>query len=112
MVVGLRKKIETIQTDTQKRKNVRCVCPLFFCMTPTGRNFDVVVLGAGCSGLYAARTLKALNNKLKVLVIEANDYVGGRVKTDEAFAAPLRLPLGAEFIHEYASLLFSIVRYN
>lgn len=73
----------------------------------------MIVLGAGCSGLYAARTLKALNNKLKVLVIEANDYVGGRVKTDETFA-PLRLPLGAEFIHEYALplLLSSLAVYN
>ncbi len=41
---------------------------------------DVVVVGAGLSGLVAARELTALG--LQVLVLEASDAVGGRVRTD------------------------------
>eukprot|EP01127_Copromyxa_protea_P002803 TRINITY_DN12748_c0_g1_i1.p1 TRINITY_DN12748_c0_g1~~TRINITY_DN12748_c0_g1_i1.p1 ORF type:complete len:467 (+),score=104.06 TRINITY_DN12748_c0_g1_i1:9-1409(+) len=68
--------------------------------TASKTDYDVVVIGAGTSGLYATLTLQKVNPNLRVLVVEANDYVGGRVKTDESFAPPLRFPLGAEFIHD------------
>ena len=41
---------------------------------------DVVVLGAGMSGIAAAQRLKELNRDLKVLVLEGTDRIGGRVK--------------------------------
>lgn len=41
---------------------------------------DVVVVGAGLSGLVAARHIQ--NSGLKVVVVEASDAVGGRVRTD------------------------------
>lgn len=68
-------------------------------------HYDVVIVGAGCSGLYASHTLSKFKKDIKVLIVEANDYVGGRVRTDDTFA-PLRLPLGAEFIHEYVAQSF------
>lgn len=40
---------------------------------------DVIVIGAGLSGLYAANTLEAQG--LKVQVLEAQDHVGGRLYT-------------------------------
>ena len=42
--------------------------------------FDAIVIGAGLSGLVAARELEAQG--LSVLVLEASDRPGGRVKTD------------------------------
>ncbi|KAL4593478.1 putative flavin-containing monoamine oxidase A [Arapaima gigas] len=39
---------------------------------------DVVVVGAGLSGLSAARLLLQKNSSLKVLVLEGKGRVGGR----------------------------------
>ncbi|WP_295676244.1 NAD(P)/FAD-dependent oxidoreductase [uncultured Mucilaginibacter sp.] len=45
------------------------------------KDADVVIIGAGLAGLTAAKVLKAAGKS--VLVIEASDDVGGRVRTDE-----------------------------
>lgn len=42
---------------------------------------DVIVIGAGLAGLQSARRLE--RGGLSVLVLEADDAVGGRVRTDE-----------------------------
>ncbi|CAF0875894.1 unnamed protein product [Rotaria sp. Silwood1] len=42
---------------------------------------DVIVVGAGISGLYAAYRLKQKAPELKILVLEAKDRVGGRTLT-------------------------------
>jgi len=61
----------------------------------TNGSQDVIVIGAGMAGLTAARALAEAG--LKVLIIEAQDRIGGRIWTkhigDEA------IELGAEFIH-------------
>ncbi|CAF2570097.1 unnamed protein product [Rotaria sp. Silwood2] len=44
-------------------------------------NFDVIIIGAGFTGLMAAREL-SLHNR-KVLIIEARDRIGGRTFTTE-----------------------------
>src|SRR5260370_23571799 len=66
---------------------------------------DVVVVGAGMAGLTAARGLAEAG--LKVLVVEAQDRIGGRIWTrhvgDEA------IELGAEFIHGRPPELWALI---
>lgn len=51
--------------------------------------YDVIIIGGGISGLYTAYNLlkkhKTKNNKnnLKLLLVESNDYLGGRIYTNE-----------------------------
>lgn len=71
----------------------------------TNGSYDVLVIGAGMAGLTAARTL--VENGLKVLVVEAQDRIGGRIWTrhigDEA------IELGAEFIHGRPPELWALI---
>lgn len=58
---------------------------------------DVIVIGAGISGLYAALLLSRQGKKVSIL--EARDRTGGRIHTihDPLFALPVEA--GAEFVH-------------
>lgn len=58
-------------------------------------NFDTVVIGAGVSGLTAARLLAAAGQR--VVVLEARDRVGGRTWTERA--GGLTIDRGASWIH-------------
>ncbi len=58
---------------------------------------DVVVIGAGVSGLAAARRLT--EQGARVIVLEARDRIGGRVFTARDTRTPLPIELGAEFLH-------------
>lgn len=60
-----------------------------------GRDVDVVVIGAGMSGLAAARALQAAGKS--VLVLEARERVGGRVFSIKTRGGRV-LDGGAEFI--------------
>jgi monoamine oxidase len=66
---------------------------------------DILVIGAGMAGLTAARALAEAGRK--VLVIEAQDRIGGRIWTrhigDEA------IELGAEFIHGRPPELWALI---
>jgi polyamine oxidase len=55
----------------------------------------VVVIGAGFSGLAAARRLAGAG--LRVTVLEARDRIGGRTRTDTSLGVPI--DLGASWIH-------------
>lgn len=41
--------------------------------------YDVIIVGSGISSLYLAYKLK--NNNLNILILEKNNYIGGRIKT-------------------------------
>jgi monoamine oxidase len=58
---------------------------------------DVVVIGAGASGLAAARAL--VDAGRRVVVLEARDRIGGRVHTADVPDLGAPVELGAEFIH-------------
>ena len=58
---------------------------------------DVIVVGAGISGLAAARKLAEAG--LQVTLIEARDRAGGRIHTVSPAAGELPVELGAEFVH-------------
>jgi len=58
---------------------------------------SILIIGAGAAGLMAAKELSA--NKQNVIILEANNRIGGRIHTlhDKAFIKPIEA--GAEFIH-------------
>jgi protoporphyrinogen oxidase len=41
-------------------------------------NYDVIIIGAGLSGLSAAYFLKERNNLLNILILEGKPRIGGR----------------------------------
>jgi monoamine oxidase len=43
--------------------------------------YDVIILGGGIAGLYTAYKLQQTNPKLKLLLLEKNNYFGGRIYT-------------------------------
>jgi monoamine oxidase len=59
------------------------------------RHHDVIVVGAGISGLAAAKSAQAVGQR--TLVLEARDRVGGRLLTERGAGTPL--DLGASWIH-------------
>ncbi len=57
--------------------------------------YDVVIIGAGIAGIAAAKRLRLAG--LNVVVLEAQDRIGGRVWTDRSSGYPVEF--GAEFVH-------------
>jgi monoamine oxidase len=70
--------------------------------------FDILILGAGAAGLAAAVQLSAREHR--TLILEARDYVGGRIRTLLDGNFPMPVELGAEFIHGRPNETFSIVK--
>lgn len=58
---------------------------------------DVIVLGAGAAGLSAARTL--IDAGRAVVVLEAREAPGGRIRTEHVPGLDTAIELGAEFVH-------------
>jgi monoamine oxidase len=58
---------------------------------------QVVIIGAGYSGIAAAKKLFEENNNIEFVILEAQDRIGGRVKTITTDAG-LKLELGAQWI--------------
>ena len=63
---------------------------------------EVLVVGAGASGLAAARVLE--ENRISYKILEATDRYGGRLKASHDFA-DFPMDLGAEWIHNQDRIL-------
>jgi len=61
---------------------------------------DVIIIGAGVSGLAAAAALSKSGRK--VVILEARDWMGGRVLTRQVPVCHAPIKFGAEFIHGLA----------
>jgi monoamine oxidase len=72
---------------------------------PTSREADVIIVGAGLSGMVAARTL--LEAGLTPLVLEADERVGGRILTQEALPG-IPVELGAQWIGDTHERMFRL----
>src|SRR5579863_7895861 len=70
-----------------------------------GRSRRTLVVGAGMAGLTAARLLAEAGRK--VLVLEARDRVGGRIRTLRDRGEILEL--GAEFVHGHPPELWELI---
>jgi monoamine oxidase len=68
---------------------------------------DVLIIGAGASGLLAAREL-VLSGR-KVAILEARDRIGGRVHTLIPFGFAKAIEAGAEFLHGSVPLTRSLM---
>lgn len=69
--------------------------------------YDVIVIGAGFTGLIAARDL-CQTHGLKVLVIEARDRIGGRTWTAKALGEEVEM--GGTWVHWGQPHLYSELR--
>ena len=63
---------------------------------------NVIIVGAGASGLAAAKKLE--EEGISYQILEATDKLGGRIQKNENFA-DFPIDLGAEWIHEDKSIL-------
>lgn len=63
--------------------------------------YDVIIVGAGLSGLQCGSSLISQYGvpKENILVLEAQDYIGGRVKQITEFVKGAKIEVGAEFLH-------------
>ncbi|WVY92102.1 hypothetical protein V8G54_037616 [Vigna mungo] len=71
---------------------------------PCNSRPTVIVIGAGISGIAAARSLYYAS--FKVIVLESRDRIGGRIYTDYSFGCPV--DMGASW---FLALLHQILRY-
>ncbi len=68
------------------------------------READVIIVGAGLSGMIAARAVQAAG--LQPLILEASERVGGRILTEMAQGLPFEL--GAQWIGDTHERMFRL----
>jgi monoamine oxidase len=58
--------------------------------------YDIIIIGAGLSGLYSAYSIKKLDPSKKFLILESNKkpYIGGRVGNDNFYGSSIVVGAG------------------
>ena len=71
---------------------------------PTGEEYDLIVVGAGISGLAAAQYYKKrYGDDSRILLLENHDDFGGHARRNEFHqGGPMRLVWGGDFNLEYS----------
>lgn len=64
-----------------------------------GQRFDVIIVGAGLAGISAAKELEHFGDKKKVLILEANDRIGGRAYLGKIGKNRVPIDYGGAWIH-------------
>jgi monoamine oxidase len=72
---------------------VFCLCHLHV----HGEDSDVIIVGAGLAGLAAAE--KLIYYGYSVTILEAQDRIGGRVKTEKEYFSNIAVDLGAQWVY-------------
>jgi hypothetical protein len=84
--------------DIHQRRGLLATADEVSCTSGVSGRFDAIVIGAGLAGLSAAQRLT--QKGWRVLVIEAQDQAGGRVRSVPLASIPgKRADLGAFWIH-------------
>lgn len=74
---------------------------------PPNFEYRAIVIGAGVSGLQIASLLQ--NKDFEVVILEASDKIGGRIRSTRAFA-DFAIELGAEEVHGENSYHYNIAK--
>ncbi len=69
---------------------------------------DAIIIGAGASGLSAARELSRKGKK--VIIVEARDRIGGRIHSMKGEGFDVRIEAGAEFVHGNLPLTLQLLQ--
>ena len=70
--------------------------------------YDIIIIGGGIAGLYIAYELNKRSSKLKILLIEKENYLGGRVVTYQDKI--MTVEEGAGRIHGSQPLIMNLIR--
>ncbi|XP_067007117.2 probable flavin-containing monoamine oxidase A [Anabrus simplex] len=72
---------------------------------------DVIVVGAGLSGLTAAYRISKRDSSLRVIVLEAKERIGGRILTVSAKTAknPENIDLGGQWINSEQNYILNLL---
>jgi len=80
------------------------------CSNPETHTVDVVIIGAGYAGVRAAATIRKNAPKLKVVVLESTDHLGGRAKSKRWNG--VRVELGPKYLNKETKILELFESYN
>ena len=76
------------------------------------RIYDCIIVGAGISGLSTAADLITEHSidRKNILIIDAQSYIGGRIKQADDFIPGLHVDCGAEIKHGSETILNEIAK--